>query len=63
MITVCPKGYRDHYAKSYSFDLATKQTQRKRNSVSYHYFATRFYEAGIDEFGFFKNIITALYRD
>jgi REP element-mobilizing transposase RayT len=33
------------------------------NYLNYHFSSARFYETGIDEFGFLKNIFTALYGD
>ena len=37
--------------------------QLAKDYISYHYSSARFYETGIDEFGFLKNIFTVLYGD
>jgi putative transposase len=37
--------------------------QLAKDYLSYHYSSARFYETGIDEFGFLKNIFTVLYGD
>ena len=37
--------------------------QLAQDYLSYHYSSARFYETGIDEFGFLKNIFTVLYGD
>ena len=37
--------------------------QLAKDYFSYHYSSARFYETGIDEFGFLKNIFTVLYGD
>ncbi|MGG9970944.1 transposase [Ferruginibacter sp. SUN002] len=37
--------------------------QLSNDYLSYHYSSARFYEGGIDEFGFLKNIFTVLYGD
>jgi REP element-mobilizing transposase RayT len=37
--------------------------QLAEDYLSYHYSSARFYETGVDEFGFIKNIFTALHGD
>jgi putative transposase len=37
--------------------------QLANDFLSYHYSSARFYETGIDEFGFLKNIFSVLYGD
>jgi len=37
--------------------------QLANDYFSYHYSSARFYETGIDEFVFLKNIFTVLYGD
>jgi putative transposase len=37
--------------------------QLAKDYLNYHYSSARFYETGIDEFGFLKNIFTVLYGD
>ena len=40
-----------------------KKWQLAKDYFSYHYSSARFYETGIDEFGFLKNIFTVMYGD
>jgi putative transposase len=37
--------------------------QLAKDYVGYHYSSARFYETGVDEFGFLRNIFTMLYGD
>lgn len=37
--------------------------QLAKDYVSYYYSSARFYETGVDEFGFLKNIFMVLYGD
>ena len=40
-----------------------RKWQLAQDYLSYHYSSARFYETGIDEFGFLKNIFKLLYGD
>jgi putative transposase len=44
-------------------NTVTGKWQLAKDYLSYHYSSARFYETGIDEFGFLKNIFTVLYGD
>ncbi|MEO7586236.1 MAG: hypothetical protein ABIS74_24810, partial [Ferruginibacter sp.] len=41
----------------------TGKWQLAKDYLSHRYSSARFYETGIDEFGFLKNIFTVLYGD